>query len=74
MKINYIYNNEGIKEYAILPIELWESISKDLSISEEKTTETESFDPTKYFGCIGHLELDIESELLSMREEWNRNF
>lgn len=36
MQISYIYNSEGVKEYAVLPIHLWESISKELSIPKEE--------------------------------------
>ncbi len=32
------------------------------------------FDPKKYYGILSPLKLNIEQELLNMRNEWKRNF
>lgn len=32
------------------------------------------FDPTPYYGFMKHIDMDMEEEIRTMRDEWERNF
>ncbi|MEY4936526.1 MAG: hypothetical protein RIS64_2885 [Bacteroidota bacterium] len=78
MTINYIYNTQGQIEYAILPLELWTAIQTylpmDLASQLKKTAPKPIFEPKNYFGLLAPLNLDVETELKQMRQEWNKSF
>jgi hypothetical protein len=80
---NYIYDEKGVAEYVVLPVKIWNflkpylSTSNEIKLEEIKPAEkqqAENFNPKDYFGCISHLNLDIEQEIKNMRNEWDRNF
>lgn len=74
MAINYIYDQQGTLEYAIVPANVWEAVKKYATTAELSTPievpEKECFDPTEFYGMLSHLDLDIEQELLDMRKGW----
>ncbi len=80
VQYNYIYNENGVPEYVVLPFKLWESVKdfvqtkkkKDTEIKENQTVTTENFNAKDFYGILSPLNLDIETELKTMREEWNR--
>lgn len=46
-------------------------LQKDINST---TVEITPFNPKKYYGILSPLKLNIEQELLNMRNEWKRNF
>ena len=78
MTVNYIYNTSGQIEYAILSLELWQTVQQhlptELAAKLKMPTPKPPFDPKKYYGILAPLQLDVEAELKQMRQEWNRNF
>ncbi len=77
MTVNYIYNTNGQIEYAILPLELWQILERHLPIELAAKlkipTPQPQFDPQKYYGILAPLQLDVETELKQMRQEWNKH-
>ncbi len=72
--LNYIYNEKGLAEYVIIPVNLWEKLKSYLpkkAIDSDFTPP--KFNPREYFGILADLNLDIEQELQNMRNEWNRD-
>jgi hypothetical protein len=67
MKVQYIYNEDGVRESVIIPYKEWERIRP--SINEEEDTE---FDPDQYKGIYKGLQIDLEEEIKNLRDEWNR--
>lgn len=47
------------------------SVQKDINST---TVEITPFNPKKYYGILSPLKLNIEQEILNMRNEWKRNF
>jgi len=79
MIVNYIYNNFGKAEYAIIPNNIWLIfldflIEKKIDIETPIKNETNNFSPKDYYGILSNLNLDIEHELKEMRAEWTRTF
>jgi len=81
MTINYVYNDKGIAEYVVIPTTIWVEVQKYLKKNKIKTNDElktkkveKKFDPREYYGIISHLNLDIEQELINMRDEWKRDF
>jgi hypothetical protein len=80
MTINYIYNPQGQIEYAILSLEVWKTIQSYLpaelagQMQAQQPVPQSSFNPKSYFGLLAPLNLDVEDELLQMRQEWKKNF
>ena len=72
--LNYIYNQTGLAEYVVIPVEYWNYIKKIIKDKAKPNTQTENFNPKDYFGAISHLNLNIEDELINMRSEWKRDF
>ncbi len=72
MTVNYIYDADGAIEYAIIPYTIWEKLKKSIPVKKEKK-EKEEFDPSAYRGILSHLNLDIESELKNMKDQWQTN-
>lgn len=72
--INYIYNDKGLAEYAVVPIKIWKKVEPLLEKDESKTkVKQNKINPKEYFGLISHLNLNIEQELIDIRDEWTRN-
>lgn len=71
-QISYIYDAGGHVTYAVVPIHIWEELQRNL----QNTTEVAApvFDPLQYEGCLSLDDMDIEQELLQIRQEWNRDF
>ena len=75
MNINYIYNAKGKPEYAVIPFSLWKKLSGKLDnkLNDKKVQDMKIFDPKEYRGVLTHLNLNIEDEILEMRNDWTRN-
>ena len=79
MTINYIYNEQGTLEDAVVPVAVWEAIKQYVPANElvsdifAKNEAQKPFDPTEFRGILSHLNLDIEQELLDMRKGWLKN-
>ena len=84
MNVSYIYDASGEVEYAVVPIHVWEQV-KDQVPSESAQPENSSlasknskeeippqkdWDPMEYYGMLRHLNLDVETEVKKMRDEW----
>jgi hypothetical protein len=77
MVLNFIYNQTGQPEYAIVPIQIWEMLKSHLNqpiVAIPFVAATPpKFDPTAYEGMLRYKNLDIEAELKQMRSEWTIN-
>ena len=75
MTVNYIYNTKGKPEYAVVPYILWEELEKliDEKAASQVKKMKKIFEPSKYYGILKHLDLDINTEIKNMRKEWKRN-
>ena len=74
MQVNYIFNSKGKPEYAVIPFLMWENMEKINQNKKNKFKKDKNkFNPENYIGILSHLELNIETELLDMRKEWNRS-
>ncbi len=77
MVVNYIYNEDGRAEYAIIPIYMWNMLEPQVSkiaLPQPEIQGKKTFNPLKYKGILRDLRFDIEEELLKMRNEWTRDF
>jgi hypothetical protein len=77
MVVNYIYNEKGLAEYAVIPIQLWHLYQQQvpqLAFSNPPITTQKIFNPLKYKGLIKNLNINIEQELKNMRDEWTTDF
>ena len=75
MNVSYVYNVEGQAEYAVVPILLWQKLSQSLdndSLSDNNPKQV-PFNPRKFKGLLSKLNLDIEYEISSIRNEWTRD-
>lgn len=72
MSVNYIYNSQGQPEYAVIPINEWESVKKLIKENTLKSNLNE-FKPSDYKGILSNLKLDLDSEIIEMRNQWTRN-
>jgi len=80
MVINYVYNDKGVAEYVVIPTIIWNSVQEYLKknnisneIPEMPKEEEEEFNPRAYKGLLSSLDLDIEQELLNMKNAWKRS-
>lgn len=73
MQINYIYTPEGEVEYAVIPILIWEKV-KDYAHNIDIQESKQDFYPSKYKGLLSKFSFDVNSEIKSIRDEWNRTF
>ncbi|MEN9612206.1 MAG: hypothetical protein RLZZ628_3020 [Bacteroidota bacterium] len=77
MVLNFIYNQSGQPEYAVVPIQIWEMLKQHLNqpmqVIPPASVKAVPFDPTLYEGMIRYKNLDIEIELQKMRSEWTIN-
>jgi hypothetical protein len=77
MILNFIYNQSGQPEYAVVPIQIWEILKHHLNQPVQTvppvSVKPPPFDPTQYEGMISSKNLDIETELQLMRSEWTLN-
>lgn len=67
--IKYIYSNTGEVEAAIVPIQAWRAVEKQL-----ETTPIVPFKPSKFRGVFSKLNINVEEEIRKIRDEWTRNF
>jgi len=78
MTINYVYNDKGIADYVVIPTTIWVEIQKILHTNNiayelpEKKDKVK-FNPRDYKGLLSSLNLDIEQELLDMKNAWKKN-
>jgi hypothetical protein len=77
MVLNFIYNQAGQPEYAVVPIQIWEMLKQHLNqpvfFVPPTTVAPPKIDPTQYQGMLRYKNLDIEAELQKMRSEWTIN-
>jgi hypothetical protein len=78
MKINYVYNDKGIAEYVVIPADVWVRVQKYLKKTQPKTELKDEqvkkkFNPRDFKGILSPLNLDIEQELLNMKNAWKKN-
>lgn len=75
MNISYIYNTSGQAEYAVIPMLLWQELSR--SLGNEKIAASNPkppmFNPRNFKGLLNGLNLDVDVEISNMRNEWTRN-
>lgn len=74
MNVNYIYNTKGNIESVIIPYYVWDALKvhiEKLEASEIENKENE-FDPSEFCGILSHHNLNIEQELLDMKDQWTR--
>ena len=72
MIINYIYNENGQIEYAVIPYHVWNSIKSYVIKTENMAAKKSDFDPTEFIGMLSHYNFDLEDELQQMRNQWTR--
>lgn len=69
MDVQYVYDIEGKQTGVIVPIELWNKISPPMEgVKKGKI----KWDPSKYKGMYKSLEVDVNEESRSLRDEWTR--
>lgn len=68
MEVQYVYDKEGRRTSALVPITLWNKISHLAEAQYEKT----DWDPTKYRGMYKSLKVDVVKESKALRDEWTR--
>ena len=75
MQVSYIYDTYGKPEYVVVPISVWHQLKK--SNTEEvngfQSEKVNDFVPENFKGILSGLNLDIEAEILGMRNEWIRD-
>ncbi len=69
--IKYIYSDTGEVEAAIVPIQAWRAVEKQLQTVPKPTT---PFKASKFRGAFRKLNINVEEEIREMRDEWTRNF
>ncbi len=73
LNINYIYDSGGQREYAVVPIRVWETLQTHLQTIENELVKP-FFDPLNFWACLSLGNIDLEHEFLQLRQEWNRDF
>ena len=73
MIINYICNEDGQIEYAVIPYNVWNSIKSYANSTEIKEEKEPDFDPIEFIGMLSHYSFDIEEEIQQMRNQWPRD-
>jgi len=68
MQVQYVYDENGKKTGVIIPIALWENVSRQKEAEKPKA----GFDPSKFRGLYRSLAVNFEKELQSLRQEWER--
>lgn len=68
MQVQYIYDEAGRKTGVIIPIALWQEISRKKRGMKKK----QPFDPSEYRGIYRGLAVDFEKVLGKLRQEWER--
>ncbi|MEN6611700.1 MAG: hypothetical protein ABFC24_12735 [Methanoregulaceae archaeon] len=68
MQVQYVYDEQGRKTSVIIPISLWQKISRQKNAVRDKSP----FDPARYRGIFRNLGIDIDRELMDLRQEWDR--
>lgn len=75
MNVSYVYNVEGKVEYAVVPILLWQKLSQSLGNESINAFDSKPypFNPRNYKGLLSDLNIDVDSEISRMRNEWTRD-
>jgi hypothetical protein len=68
MEVQYVYDEEGRQTGVIVPIDLWNKMSR-LAKAEESESD---WDPSKYRGMYRNLKVDVMKESRALRDEWTR--
>ena len=68
MQVQYVYDEQGKKTSVIVPISLWQKISRQKKVSPDNR----AFNPAQYRGIYRNLGIDIGRELGVLRQEWER--
>jgi len=77
--INYIYNQQGGIEYAVIPYMLWLNVKDYINTNSvtEKNEKFREFNPKQFKGILktGNSIAQIDKQIQKMRDEWSsRNF
>lgn len=75
MSVSIIYDVKGLAEYAVVPIKTWQKLSHFLNSDEieKSVTNHKNFNPQDFRGLLNQSNLDLESEISNLRNEWIRN-
>jgi len=75
MQVSYIYDTYGKPEYVVVPISDWHRLKKSntTEVNGFKDKKVNDFAPEKFKGILSCLNLDIEAEIMGMRDEWTRD-
>jgi len=68
MQVQYVYDEQGKKTGVLVPISLWQKISRQKKVSPDNR----AFNPARYRGIYRNLGIDIDRELTALRQEWER--
>ena len=68
--VQYVYDEKGRRTGVIIPTELWNDVKGKIAVEVKKK---EVFTPSEYRGIYKDLEVNIEEEVRSLREEWTRD-
>jgi len=68
MQVQYVYDEQGRKTGVIVPISLWQKISRRKSTAPNNS----AFDPARYRGLYRNHGIDIDREIATLRQEWEQ--
>ena len=68
MQVQYVYDETGKKTGVIVPLALWEDVSRHKTSTKKKC----AFDPSKFRGIYRNLKVNFDKELKGLRQEWER--
>ena len=68
MQVQYVYDETGKKTGVIVPLALWEDVSRHKTPSKKKS----AFDPSKFRGIYRNPKINLDKELKGLRQEWER--
>lgn len=68
MQVQYVYDENGKKTGVIIPIALWENVSR----RKEALKPEAGFEPSKARGLYRNLAVNLKKELKCLRQEWER--
>ena len=69
MDVQYVYDEAGRQTGVIVPIHLWNRLSR---LAGESRKEKSDWDPSKYMGMYRDLKIDVKKESAALRDEWTR--
>lgn len=67
--IKYVYDNNGKKEAAIIPIDIWDLIQEHFKELNE-TKSSYDYSPSDFEEVMATLDIDVETELKNITNDW----